>query len=94
MLANIRAALEWSFPDHSDSAHQAPIVRNGANGRELAPRNGDAVGSAVAGRDGWGPTTAVPCPSPPRRISNKAEGGDIWFALDETRPRLLRSHLD
>jgi len=25
---------------------------------------------------------------------NKAEGGDIWFALDETPPRLLRRHLD
>jgi hypothetical protein len=25
---------------------------------------------------------------------NKAEEGDIWFALGETRPRLLRRHLD
>jgi putative SOS response-associated peptidase YedK len=52
------------FPDYN-----APIVRTGSEGRELA-------------------TAEHRCVVPFNSFSefNKAEGGDIWFALDESRP--------
>lgn len=56
------------------SPYKAPIIRTGAEGRELATVLGPAH----------------PCVVPFNSFSefNKAEGGDVWFALAETPPML------
>jgi putative SOS response-associated peptidase YedK len=38
------------------------------------------------GRDSWAPKNAAWCRSNSFSEFKKAEGGDIWFALDEARP--------
>jgi putative SOS response-associated peptidase YedK len=131
-LGNL-APMPGVFPDY-----QAPIVRNGAEGRELAtarwgmPSSSKALMDATKKRaeklqakgktvdftellrmEPDGGTTNIRnmtskhwtrwlgaehrCVVPFNSFSefNKAEGGDIWFALDEGRPpRLLRRQLD
>ena len=118
------APMPGVFPDY-----KAPIVRNGAEGRELAtarwgmPSSSQALMEATKKRaeklqakgkpvdfkellrmepDGgttnirnvkskhwtrWlGPENRCVVPFNSFSEFNKAEGGDIWFALDETRP--------
>jgi putative SOS response-associated peptidase YedK len=76
------APMPGVFPDY-----KAPIIRTAADCRELAtarwgmPSSGHALMEATKKRESR-------CVVPFNSFSefNKAEGGDIWFALDETRP--------